>query len=135
LIGLGAAVRLIAGPAPQWGSLSAGLCVGLGAALHVAGGVPLWAAAALAAAALAAAIVLRRPGGDERNSFRDAALIAATLGAPAVGLAGDLIYGWHSATVLNRGAVVIAPAIPLWALAIVGAALIGGVIKGIWVRR
>lgn len=135
LVGLTAMWQLIDGPLQRAGNLLGAGCAGLAAALQVAGGVPVWLAAALGASALIfAALALKR--GPARARVRDAVLIATALAAPIVGLAGDLVYGWHSAAVLNRGAVAeMGVSTPPWAVAVVVLALLGGALRGIWKKR
>ncbi len=136
LIGVAAFWRLIAGPMPRTGPIVAGACAALAAALQVAGGIPYWPAAALGfVALLGAGLMLGRVPG-KRIAFREHVLIASALGAPAIGLAGDVAYGWQSATVLNRAAEPLATlAPPVWAIIILALAIIAGAVRGLWIRR
>lgn len=135
LVGLSAMWQLIGGPLPRVSPLLGGACAGLAAALQVAAGLSFWVAAPLAAIALLAAVAaLGRP--SARAGLRDMVLIVTALATPALGLGGDLVYGWHSAAMLNRGTV--APheiSTPAWALAIVIVALLAGALRGIWKNR
>jgi hypothetical protein len=135
LLGVGASWRLIAGPLPRAGSLLAGASAALAAALQVAGGISPWLAFPVAAAALAAAFAWRA-GSAANDNLREIVLVIGALGFPIAGLAGDLAFGWVSASVLNVGVVQpVAPEPPLWALAVVGLAVVAGVIRGIWIKR
>ncbi|KPL66892.1 hypothetical protein SZ64_01530 [Erythrobacter sp. SG61-1L] len=135
LVGVAAGWRLISGPLPRTGSLVAGACAGLAAALQIGGGVDLLPAAAVTGGALTIAFLLARPGRGN-GQLRGHALILAALGAPLAGLIGDLLYGWQSATVLSQDAAQsAAPAPPAWAIAIVGLALGAGLLRGMWIRR
>lgn len=135
LIGLTAMWQLVGGPLRRAGNLLGAVCAALAAALQIAGGVPLWLAASLAGAGLIVALVAV-PRQAKQGGVRDMLLIAVALGAPAIGLAADLVYGWHSAAMLNLGAVARADvATPAWAIAIVVLALLGGALRGIWKRR
>ncbi|HWJ69207.1 MAG TPA: hypothetical protein VNS79_04060 [Sphingobium sp.] len=134
LIGIIAIWRLVGGPFARVGGLLGGVCAGLAAALQVAGGVPLGVAGGLAAGALVIAAALpRAPAG--RDMTREIMVIVAALAIPVIGLAADLVYGWHSAAVLNRGAAVATTSPPLWAIGIVALALVAGLIRGLWARR
>lgn len=134
LIGIITIWRLVGGSFPRAGGLLAGMCAGLAAALQVAGGVPLWIAGGLAAGALAIAAALPRMRA-RRDMTREILVVVAALATPVIGLAADLVYGWHSAAVLNRGAVVATTSPPAWAIGIVALALVAGLIRGIWARR
>jgi len=134
LIGVIAIWRLVSGSFPRAGGLLGGVCAGLAAALQVAGGVPLGIAGGLAAGALAIAAALpRAPAG--RDMTREIMVIVAALAVPVIGLAADLVYGWHSAAVLNHGVAVTSASPPGWAIGIVTLALVAGLIKGLWARR
>jgi len=133
LIGVMAIWRLIAGPFGRVGGLLGGVCAGLAAALQVAGGVPLWIAAALAAGALA--LVAWLPRGSANRDLPREMMVVIALAVPLAGLAGDLVYGWHSAAVLNRGASAPSVPPPAWAIAIAALALVAGAIRGIWIKR
>ncbi len=135
LVGIAAFCRLIAGPMGRAGPVLAGLSAALAASLQGAGGLPFWIAASLGIAALLGGALL--PGRTEgRAALRETVLIVAALAAPAIGLAADVAYGWHSATVLNRAAgPVSADMPPVWALAVLALALAAGVLRGFWVRR
>lgn len=134
LVGLVAIWRLVSGPFSRAGGALGGVCAGLAAALQVAGGLPLGIAGCLAAGGLAiAAILPRRPAG--RDMTRELMVIVVALAVPVIGLAADLVYGWHSAAVLNQGVAVASAAPPGWAMAIVAVALVAGLIRGIWARR
>lgn len=136
LVGLGAFWRLIAGPLPKVGPLLSGASAGLAAALPIGGGLPAWLAIALTGAALLAAMILRRNTGQNAGRELEIILVAVALGAPLLGLGGDLVFGWTSAVMLKRDAVVsIAPAPPGWTLVIVGLALVAGALRGIWKKR
>jgi len=134
LVGVIASWRLISGPFGRAGGLFGGVCAGLAAALQVAGGVPLWIAAALAVGALALVAWLPRASAS-RDLPREMMVVVAALAVPLFGLAADLVYGWHSAAVLNRGASVGGIMPPVWAIAIVVLAIVAGAIRGIWARR
>lgn len=135
IVGLLASWRLIAGPLPRAGAWIAGTCAGLAAALQIAGGVSLLLAAGVTGAALCAAFLFARPASGN-GAMRGAALVAAALGAPVVGLAGDLLFGWRSATMLAQDtAPAAAPQPPVWAIAIVVLALAAGLLKGMWIKR
>lgn len=135
LIGVAAVWRLIAGASPKAGLALAGASAGLAAALVAAGGVSVWLSAGLSGGALAAAFALRgakRPSGTRQEVL----LVFIGLATPLIGLAGDLVFGWHSAAMLSREAVELkAAAPPIWAIAIVGAALLAGLVRGLWIRR
>jgi len=135
LVGLSAMWSLIGGPLPRAGAMLGAACAALAAALQVAAGLTVWIAAPLAALALVAALLLLgRP--VARTGLRDVVLVVTALGAPAIGLAGDLVYGWHSAAVLNRGAVAQHDiATPAWAVVIVALALLAGALRGLWKHR
>lgn len=136
LVGIGSFWRLIAGPLPRAGLILSGVSAGLAAALVIAGGISPWLAAPLTGAVFALAFALRDAPDAARARELEIALVAVALAAPALGLAGDLVFGWHSATMLNRDATAaIAPAPPPWTLAIVGFALLAGIFRGIWIRR
>lgn len=131
LVGLTAMWRLISGPSARRGGWLGGVCAGLAAALQVGGGVPLWIAGLIAGGALLAACLL-----SSRRMPAEPLLILSALAAPVVGLAGDLVYGWHSAAMLNKGlSVAEAGMPPLWAIGIVALALAAGIIRGLWARR
>jgi hypothetical protein len=136
LVGVAAFWRLIAGPMPRIGPVLAGSCAALAAALQVAGGIPYWLAAALGfAALLVAGLVLGRVP-IRRIAFREHVLIVSALGAPTIGLAGDVAYGWHSAAVLNRAAAPLASVSPpIWAIIILVLAVVAGAVRGLWIRR
>ncbi|BAV65919.1 hypothetical protein [Sphingobium cloacae] len=136
LIGTAAFWRLIAGPAGRSGSVVAGGSAALAAALQMAGGVPLWIAAALGLAALCAAGLARGGAGEGGVALREHVLVVVALASPAIGLAADAAYGWQSAVMLNRTVQPAAvPAPPVWAIAILVLAGAAGVIRGFWVRR
>ncbi len=126
--------RIVGGAFPRAGGLLGGVCAGLASALQVAGGVPLGLAGGLAAGALAIAAALPRAP-DGRDMTREIMVIVAALAIPLIGLAADLVYGWHSAAVLNRGVAVASASPPGWAIGIVVLALVAGLIKGLWARR
>lgn len=135
LLALAAFWRLIAGPLPRIGGALAGASAGLAAALQIAGGVPWWLAAPVTGLGLACAFAW---GGSLASSSRprESVLVAVALAMPPVGLAGDLVFGWQSATMLGRDGVdVAAPAPPTWAIGVIGLALLAGLAKGFWVRR
>lgn len=135
LLGVGASWRLIAGPLPRAGGPLAGASAALAAALQIAGGVSPWLALPVAAMALMIAF-LWRAGSGANDNLREIVLVTAALGFPIAGLAGDLIFGWASASMLNVGAMQpVAPEPPLWALAVVGLAVVAGVVRGIWIKR
>lgn len=133
LIGLGTSWRLIAGPLPRAGSVLAGSSAALAAALQVSGGISAWLAISVAAAALLAAFAWA--GRSRDRTMRELMLVVAALGAPLAGLVGDLLFGWQSASMLNRGIAVASPAPPTWAVAIVGLALMAGLLRGYWIKR
>ena len=136
LIGIAAFWRLIAGPMVRSGPMIAGACAALAAALQVAGGLPFWVSAALGfVALLGAGLVLGRvPEG--RVVLREHVLVVTALATPAIGLAADVTYGWHSAAMLNRAAEPVGPFMPpIWAVAVLALALTAGAIRGFWVRR
>jgi hypothetical protein len=135
LLGIGASWRLIVGPLPRFGSALAGASAALAAALQIAGGVSPWLALSVTAAGLAVAFLWR--GGLVANgSLREVVLVLDAFGLPLAGLTGDLLFGWASASMLNVGAAhPVAPEPPLWALAIVGAAILAGLIRGAWIKR
>lgn len=136
LVGVGAFWRLIAGPLPRAGPLLGGASAALAAALAIAGGVSLWLSGPLTLAAFALALGLRGERSAARIRELEIVLVVTALGAPALGLASDLVFGWHSATMLKRDAIaVIASAPPAWTLAIVGFAIVAGLLRGIWIRR
>jgi hypothetical protein len=133
LLALGAFWRLIAGPMARVGGFLAGASAALVAALQIAGGVAFWLAVPVTALGLVLVFAW-----SCNNRFRrwEWVLVAVAIVIPPVGLANDIIYGWQSATVLNQAAVktgAVAP--PAWAIAIVGAALLAGLMRGIWIRR
>jgi hypothetical protein len=128
LVGVGAFWRLIAGPLPRAGPLLGGASAALAAALAIAGGVSLWLAGPLTLAAFALALGLRGERSAARIRELEIVLVVTALCAPALGR--------HSATMLQRDAIaVVAPAPPAWTLAIVGFALVAGLLRGIWIRR
>lgn len=135
LVGVTAMWQLIGGPLTRMSAVLGGACAGLAAALQIAAGLSFWIAVPLAAGALlAAGTVLARS--TARNGLRDMVLIVTALATPALGLAGDLVYGWHSAAVLNGGAVAQHDMpTPAWAVVIVALALLAGALRGIWKRR
>lgn len=84
----------------------------------------------LGMAALGGAAFSLRNLPESRTDWSDGALVLVALAGPSVGLAADLLYGWQSATVLNRTALTTAAAIPpWWALAVIVLALAAGAIK------
>jgi hypothetical protein len=134
IVGVTAMWQLIGGPLPRIGNLLGAVCAGLAASLQVAGGVPLWLAGPLAAAALFGAALLLRPG-SARSGVTDVVLIVVALAAPVVGLAGDLVYGWQSASVLGGMTLPsVKVSTPGWAIGIVVLALLAGALRGIWKR-
>ncbi len=135
LVGLTAMWQLIGGPLPRMSAVLGAVCAGLAAALQVAAGLSFWIAVPLAAGALVAGgAVLARS--TARNGLRDMVFIVTALATPAIGLAGDLVYGWHSAAVLNRGVVAQHDVpTPAWAVVIVALALLAGALRGIWKQR
>lgn len=135
LIGGIAIWRLIAGPSQRAGPAFAGASAGMATALAIAGGVSPWLATALTAGALAAGFAMRGARRSDGHR-RDALLILVALVVPLIGLAGDIVFGWHSAAMLNREAVAATmPAPPGWAIGIVAVALIAGLVRGAWIRR
>jgi len=133
LIGLAAWWRLITGRLPRMGGVLAGSCAALAAALQTAGGASPWMTVTVAAVALLAAFIYA--GAGRSAVARQTMLMVCALGAPIVGLAGDMLYGWQSATMLNRGIAVAAPSPPVWAIIIVGLAIVAGLVRGYWIRR
>jgi hypothetical protein len=135
LVGLTAMWQLIGGPIPRFSAALSGACAALGAALQVGAGLPLWFAAPLGAGALfVALLVFWRV--RARAGPHDLVLIVTALATPAIGLAGDLAYGWHSAAVLNLDLAQKTDVhIPGWAIAVVILALLAGAFKGIWKRK
>ena len=135
LIGIAAMWRLIAGPQPRAALAVAGASGGMAGALAMAGGIPAVPAAGVTLAALLAAVLLREK--RRASGFRqEALLIPVALAAPLIGLAGDLVFGWHSASMLSGEAGALdAASPPDWAIAIVGAALLAGLVRGIWIKR
>lgn len=134
LLALGAFWRLIAGPMGRVGGVLSGASAALVAALQIAGGVTYWLA--LPVTALGLALAFTWSGDDSRFRRWEWVLVAVAIVIPPVGLANDIIFGWQSATVLNQQAVetgAVTP--PAWAIAIVGAALLAGLVRGIWIRR
>ena len=135
LIGVAAMWRLIAGPQPRAGLVIAGASGGMAGALAMAGGIAVIPATGLTFAMLLAAVLLR----EKRRASgvkHEVLLILVALAAPLVGLSGDLVFGWHSASMLSREAAALDAAQPPdWAIAIVGAALLAGLVRGIWIRR
>jgi hypothetical protein len=121
----------------------AGVCAGGSAALYAECGLSRWLAVILAAGTLALAVWVAqsRPGGarsgrlPDLSAARDPVLFLVALSAGAVGLAPDILAGWHSATLLNRAATPAHAAIPVWAVAFAGVALLTGVLRGVWIRR
>jgi len=135
LLGIGASWRLIAGPLPRFGSLIAGGSAALAAALQIGAGVSPWLALGVTAAALAIAF-LWRPGPATHDGSREVVLVLTALGLPLAGLASDLLFGWVSASMLNVNvSQPVAPAPPEWTLAVVGVAIVAGLIKGVWIKR
>lgn len=134
LVGIAAVWRLISGPSPRIGTALAGVSAALGATLAMAGGVPAWQAAVLTAVALAAAFVLRGARGTA-GGRHELLLVVVALATPVVGLAGDLVFGWHSATMLSQGAELKFEPLPGWTIGIVGTALLAGLVRGLWIRR
>lgn len=135
LLALGAFWRLIAGPMGRVGGLLAGASAALVASLQIAGGIAYWLALPVTVFGLALAFVWS--GGDTRFRRWEWILVAVAILLPPVGLVNDIIYGWQSAAVLNQQAVESTEAVttPGWAIAIVGAALLAGLVRGIWIRR
>lgn len=134
LIALGAFWRLIAGPLPRVGGLLAGASVGLAAALQIEGGIAPWLAASVTALGLACGFLWG--GKPVVGGPREGVLVAVAIATPPVGLLNDLLFGWHSATMLSRdGIEVAAPAPPAWAIGITGLALAAGLLRGLWVKR
>jgi hypothetical protein len=133
LLALGAVWRLIVGPMARAGGVLAGASAGLAAALQVAGGVALWLAVAVRAVALGLAFL--SAGKAARGGVPGKVLVAVALAIPPVGLANDLLFGWHSATMLRDAGKIATPVPPAWALGIVGLALAAGLLRGIWIRR
>ena len=135
LIGLAAFWRLIAGRL-RADALLAGSGAGLVAALQVAAGLSPWLALALGLAALVAAALVAWTMAQGGGAIGDIALLCAALAAPAIGLAADVAYGWHSARALNQQVVAqAAPAAPAWAIGLLLLAFAAGVIRGAWTRR
>ncbi|RIV85493.1 hypothetical protein D2V17_10385 [Aurantiacibacter xanthus] len=135
LVTIGAMARLIAGGGKRSGPLLAGISAGLAASLVAAAGIEPWPAAMVTFAALLAAFGLQ--SGSARASPRDEhLLVGVALMLPVVGLSGDLIYGWQAAGMLGEGAKA-AGALepPVWALAIVGLAIVAGLVRGLWASR
>lgn len=134
LLAAGAFWRLIAGPMPRVGGLLAGTSAALVAALQIAGGVAYELVLPVTALGLALAFVWS--GGKLRFKRWEWVLVVVAIVIPPAGLVNDLIYGWQSATVLNQEAVdtaAISP--PAWTITIVGAALLAGLVRGVWIRR
>jgi hypothetical protein len=145
LVATGAFWRLINGPMPRVGGWLAGASAGLVAALQIAGGIGLELALAVTALALVCAFPWWGAAQPRRWEWL---LVGVAVLVPPIGLASDIVYGWQSAAVLSReqassgtgaglgpglGAEAIVP--PAWALAIMGAALLAGLARGIWIRR
>src|SRR5690606_4563163 len=133
LLALGAFWRLIAGPMGRVGGVLAGASAALVAALQIAGGVAYWLALPVTALGLALAFTWIVDSHSRRWAW---VLVAVAIVIPPVGLANDIVYGWQSAAVLNQPTVetgAVTP--PGWAIAIVGAALLAGLVRGIWIRR
>lgn len=140
LAGIGAFWRLIAGPMPRGGMGLAGGSAALAAALQIGGGISPLVAVPLAGGALMLAFLLRRPASANGRRELERVLIIAALALPIIGLAGDLMFGWHAATMLNRNVAAIttataAPVPPAWTIAIVGFAIVAGLIRGMWIKR
>lgn len=126
--------RLIAGPSAHTAGLLAGLSAALVAALQIASGVSVWLAAPVSLLGLAAAFAWGK--GGSAGLRWDWLLFACALAVPPLGLINEIIYGWQSASALNQGATAQeAVATPGWAIALVGAALIAGLVRGLWIKR
>jgi hypothetical protein len=124
--------RVVAGISKPARLLS-GVCVGLAAALHVGHGVSPWIAGLAAGGVLIAALVLAPPA---FAVVRPWTLVTIALAAPAVGLAQAVAAGWRSAEALNQNAAEVASRpVPVWVMVWVGAALVAGALRGLWVRR
>ena len=135
LVTIGAIARLIAGGGRRGGPLLAGISAGLAASLVAAAGIEAWTAAALTIAALVAAFVMQ-PASTNASPRDEHLLVGVALLLPVVGLSGDLEYGWHSAGMLGDGAEAVAAGEPpAWALAIVGLAIVAGLVRGLWASR
>ena len=135
-VGFAAIWRLIVGPMPRTGSLIAGASAAAAAALQVAGGLPDWLAATLGLSALLVAGFTRRRGAEGHQSYREQILIVTALATPAIGLAADAVYGWRSATALNRPSPPIEIVVlPGWAFVLLALAFAAGILKGVWVSR
>lgn len=126
--------RLIAGPSARTAGLLAGLCAALVAALQIASGVSAALAAPVSFVGLAVAFVWGKGGGGGLRW--EWVLFACALAIPPLGLINEIIYGWQSAAALKQGATTQnAVATPDWAIALVGASLIAGLVRGLWIKR
>lgn len=135
LIAIGAGWRVIVGPSARIAPILAGASAGLAAALAIAAGISAWAAVALTGVALAAAFAAQGKGGAP-DTRHERVLVLVALAMPPAGLAADFLYGWQSAAMLGRDAIeVAAPSPPVWALAVVGLALLAGIANGARIRK
>lgn len=133
LLACAACWRLIAGPMRKTGPFFAGASAALVAALQIAGGISLWLAIPVTALGLVLAFLWNS---GPRSPRWEWVMVGVALALPPVGLANDILYGWHSATVLNQEtAEAAANTPPAWAIVIIGAALIAGLVRGYWVKR
>lgn len=135
LLALGVFWRLITGSLPRVGGVLGGASAALATALQIAAGAVPWLAVGLTVVALVCAFAWggNRDGGMRR---REALLVGIAILLPPVALLGDILFGWQSAAVLGQGAADLsAPAPPAWAIAVLGLALLAGLLKGLWVRR
>jgi hypothetical protein len=120
---------------PRAGGVLAGTSAALAAALQVAAGANPWLAVGVTFAGLALAF---QCGGNRKGSMRlrEAILVGIAIVLPPVALANDIVFGWHSASVLGEGAINLpSPTPPAWAIAILALALVTGLIRGIRVKR
>ena len=128
--------RLIGGRSARLGPVVAGITAALAASLLVAAGLSLTIAAAVTAIALLAAFLLRgrEPGRD--GSAHELVLVLVALAMPVVGLFGDLLFGWQSATMLSSAAVELdTPAPPVWSIGIAVLAVLAGLFKGLRTKQ
>ncbi len=136
LVGVVAMWRVIGGASARFAPILSGSISGLAASLMVAAGAPSTASVAVTVAVLLLASVLRPAAAGGAVATREHVLALIALATPLVGLLADMLFGWQSAAVLNQQEIEInAPSVPAWGLAIVGLALVVGVVRGLRTKQ
>lgn len=135
-VALIAAARLVWPGSDRAGLIAAGVCAGLAAGIYAANGLQIWLAGGICLALLVVAAVLARSPQFVSSRLRENVLLVVAWLAPIIAAAPGVVSGWRSAQALNQAAEAsLAQGIPVWAFATALLALIGGMVRGFWVRK